>query len=73
MAVRIKHLKIFLDLAQTKSFTVAAQRNGLTQSAVSQQLHFMERQFKSRLAERTKKVPADAGGGSPAPMGAENC
>ena len=46
---------MFCDLAETKSFTKAAQINRVTQSAVSQTLTALERQFKSRLIERSKK------------------
>lgn len=54
MAVRIKYLKIFLDLVETRSFTLAAQKNGLTEPAVSRQLQALECEFKSRLAKRTQ-------------------
>jgi DNA-binding transcriptional LysR family regulator len=42
-------------LAETESFTKAAQINGVTQSAVSQQISSLERMFKSLLIERSKK------------------
>jgi len=48
-------LKVFCDLAETESFTKAAQINSVTQSAVSQQISSLERQFKSLLIERSKK------------------
>jgi DNA-binding transcriptional LysR family regulator len=48
-------LKVFCDLAETESFTKAAQINGVTQSAVSQQISSLERTFKSLLIERSKK------------------
>jgi DNA-binding transcriptional LysR family regulator len=48
-------LKVFCDLAETESFTKAAQINGVTQSAVSQQISTLERTFKSLLIERSKK------------------
>lgn len=48
-------LKIFCDLVETESFTKAAQINGVTQSAVSQQISGLERQFKAPLVERSKK------------------
>src|ERR1035437_5658028 len=53
--MQIESLKMFCDLAETESFTKAAQINGVTQSAVSQQISSMERKFKSRLIERSKK------------------
>jgi DNA-binding transcriptional LysR family regulator len=46
---------MFCDLAETESFTKAAQINGVTQSAVSQQISSLERVFKSLLIERSKK------------------
>src|SRR4029079_18787839 len=46
---------VFCDLAETESFTKAAQINNVTQSAVSQQISSLERQFKALLIERTKK------------------
>lgn len=53
--MQIESLKVFCDLAETESFTKSAQINGITQSAVSQQISSLERQFKSLLIERSKK------------------
>jgi len=53
--MQIDSLKVFCDLAETESFTKAAQINGVTQSAVSQQISALERTFKSLLIERSKK------------------
>src|SRR5881396_1103271 len=53
--MQIESLKVFCDLAETESFTKAAQINEITQSAVSQQISSLERQFKSMLIERSKK------------------
>lgn len=53
--MQIESLKVFCDLAETESFTQAAQINGVTQSAVSQQISSLERIFKSLLIERSKK------------------
>ncbi len=53
--MQIESLKFFCDLADTRSFTKAAQINGVTQSAVSQQISSLERIFKSLLIERSKK------------------
>jgi LysR family transcriptional regulator, transcriptional activator of the cysJI operon len=53
--MQIESLKVFCDLAETESFTKAAQINEITQSAVSQQISSLERQFKSLLIERSKK------------------
>jgi DNA-binding transcriptional LysR family regulator len=53
--MQIENLKVFCDLVETESFTKAAQISGVTQSAVSQQISALERQFKSLLIERSKK------------------
>jgi len=53
--MQIESLKVFCDLAETGSFTKAAQINNVTQSAVSQQISSIERHFKSLLIERSKK------------------
>ena len=53
--MQIESLKVFCDLAETKSFTKAAQINSVTQSAVSQTISALERRFNSLLIERSKK------------------
>jgi DNA-binding transcriptional LysR family regulator len=53
--MQIESLKVFCDLAETKSFTKTAAINGVTQSAVSQTISTLERHFKSLLIERSKK------------------
>src|ERR1041385_390743 len=53
--MQIESLKVFCDLAETESFTKAAQINNVTQSAVSQQISSLERNFRSLLIERSKK------------------
>src|SRR5207237_10549049 len=53
--MQIESLKVFCDLTETESFTKAAQINHVTQSAVSQQISSLERQFRSLLIERSKK------------------
>lgn len=53
--MQIESLKVFCDLTDTESFTKAAQINGVTQSAVSQTISSLERQFKALLIERSKK------------------
>jgi DNA-binding transcriptional LysR family regulator len=53
--MQIESLKVFCDLADTQSFTKAAQINEVTQSAVSQQISSLERGFKALLIERSKK------------------
>lgn len=54
--MQIDSLKVFCALAETGSFAKAAQLNGVTQSAVSQQISALERFFQSRLMERSKKL-----------------
>lgn len=54
--MQIETLKVFCDLAETGSFTKAAQINSVTQSAVSQQISTLERIFRSLLVERSKKT-----------------
>jgi DNA-binding transcriptional LysR family regulator len=53
--MQIESLKVFCDLAETESFTKAAQINKVTQSAVSQTIGALERKFKALLIERSKK------------------
>jgi DNA-binding transcriptional LysR family regulator len=53
--MKIESLKVFCDLAETRSFTKAAQVNEVTQSAVSQQITSLERLFKSLLVERGRR------------------
>lgn len=53
--MQIESFKVFCDLAETESFTKAAQINSITQSAVSQQISSLERQLKCLLIERSKK------------------
>jgi len=53
--MQIESFKVFCDLTETESFTKAAYINGVTQSAVSQQISSLERQFQSLLIERSKK------------------
>jgi DNA-binding transcriptional LysR family regulator len=52
--VQIETLKIFCDLVETKSLSRAAERNFVTQSAVSQQVRGLEEKFKRRLLERMR-------------------
>ena len=53
--MQFESLKVFCDLAETKSFTKTAQINGVSQSAVSQTISALEQHFKSLLIERSKK------------------
>jgi len=53
--MQIQTFKIFCDLAETESFSRAASLNGITQSAVSQQLRALEERYRAMLIERGKK------------------
>src|SRR5207249_7323531 len=47
-------LKVFCDVVETRSFSVAASQNFVTQSAVSQQIRTLEERYGRRLLERTR-------------------
>ncbi|HWP41755.1 MAG TPA: LysR family transcriptional regulator [Blastocatellia bacterium] len=62
--MHIETLKVFCDLIETRSFSRAAERNFLTQSAVSQQVRALENLFGQRLVERVRGSvvePTEAG------------
>lgn len=52
--MHIETLKVFIDLVDMQSFSLAAERNFITQSAVSQQIRTLEDKFKRRLLERVR-------------------
>ena len=52
--MHIETLKIFCDLVDLQSFSLAAERNFITQSAVSQQIRVLEDKFDRRLLERVR-------------------
>jgi DNA-binding transcriptional LysR family regulator len=52
--MHIETLKVFCDLVDLRSFSLAAERNFITQSAVSQQIRTLEEKFKRRLLERVR-------------------
>jgi len=54
MCMHIETLKVFRDLVDLQSFSLAAERNMITQSAVSQQIKTLEDKFKRRLLERVR-------------------
>ncbi len=54
--MQIESLRVFCDLAESRSFTSAARINQITQSAVSQQISSLERHFDTLLIERSKKM-----------------
>ncbi len=52
--MHIETLKVFCDLVDLESFSLAAERNFITQSAVSQQIRTLEEKFQRRLIERIR-------------------
>ena len=50
--MQIEAFKVFCDLVDTGSFTGSALINGVTQSAVSQQINALERTFQTQLLDR---------------------
>ncbi|MFN6962812.1 MAG: LysR family transcriptional regulator [Pyrinomonadaceae bacterium] len=52
--MHIETLKVFCDLVDLQSFSLAAERNFITQSAVSQQVRSLEERFKRKLLERVR-------------------
>lgn len=52
--MHIETLKVFCDLVEMQSFSLAAERNFVTQSAVSQQVRTLEEKFKRKLLERVR-------------------
>lgn len=52
--MHVETLKVFCDLAETGSFSLAASKNFVTQSAVSQQIRSLEERYGRELVERSK-------------------
>jgi LysR family transcriptional regulator, transcriptional activator of the cysJI operon len=61
--MHIESLKVFCDLIDTRSFSKAAAKNFISQSAVSQQVRAFEELFDRQLVERNRKglAPTAAG------------
>lgn len=53
--MHVENFKIFSDLVESQSFSRAAKLNGITQSAVSQQLRAMEKHFNLLIVDRSQK------------------
>ncbi|MEN6384574.1 MAG: LysR family transcriptional regulator [Phycisphaerales bacterium] len=53
--MQIETLQIFCDLAEMKSFSGAAEKNMISQSAVSQQISSIEKAFNTALIDRHRK------------------
>jgi DNA-binding transcriptional LysR family regulator len=54
--MQIETFKIFRDLAESGSFSRAAVSNGITQSAVSQQIRGLEQRFHVSLIQRSRRA-----------------
>ncbi len=54
--MQIEVFKIFRDLAESGSFSKAAVSNGISQSAVSQQIRALEQRFQVSLVERGRRA-----------------
>ncbi len=52
--MHIETLKIFCDVVDNQSFSLAASQNSITQSAVSQQIRGLEERYGKRLLERKR-------------------
>jgi len=52
--MHIESLKVFCDLIESRSFSKAATKNFISQSAVSQQIRALEDKFNRRLVERSR-------------------
>jgi len=55
MGMHLENFKIFADLVESQSFSRAAKINGVTQSAVSQQMRAMEKHFNVLIVDRAQK------------------
>jgi len=53
--MQVESFRVFRDLVESQSFSKAAKMNGVTQSAVSQQIRAMEELFHVPLIERSSK------------------
>jgi DNA-binding transcriptional LysR family regulator len=52
--MHLETLKVFCDIVETRSFSTAASKNFVTQSAVSQQIRMLEQRYGQQLLERTR-------------------
>lgn len=53
--MHLKSLKVFCDVVGRRSFSRAADENGITQSAASQMVHHLEEHLGVRLLDRSKR------------------
>ncbi len=55
MSVHLKSLKIFCDVVRQRSFSKAADENGISQSGASQVIHQLETNLNVKLIDRSKR------------------
>src|SRR5262249_2099987 len=55
MAVQLKTLKVFCDVVRERSFSRAADENGISQSGASQLVHQLEESLGVKLIDRSKR------------------
>ena len=53
--MELDSLKLFRDIAETRSFSRAAVLNGVSQSAASQQIQELEKMFGVTLLDRSRR------------------
>ena len=53
--MNITQLRYFISVAECRSFTKAAKKNYVTQTAISQQIKALEEQLGVRLIDRTER------------------
>lgn len=53
----IRHLRTLLEISETGSFQAAAERMGLTHSAVSMQMKALEEELQTELFDRSRRPP----------------
>jgi DNA-binding transcriptional LysR family regulator len=61
--MELRHLRLFCQIVELGSFSLAAEEMHITQPAASQQVRSLEREFKTTLLDRSHRtvVPTDAG------------
>jgi DNA-binding transcriptional LysR family regulator len=53
--MHLKSLKVFCDVVRQRSFSRAADENGISQSAASQMVHHLEDRLHVKLIDRSKR------------------
>ena len=56
MTIKLEQYKIFNEAASTQSFSLAARNLFISQSAVSQAIHLLEKELQTQLFIRQSKV-----------------